>query len=912
MAMSGLWRSFLTSPCLQLRLGALREVAGLGAEGAEALLARPPLAEGELRFPWLWALCQCAEPPLLRGRNSVPAAMARLLMRRGRRRTVGLSRTEFLERMREAWHPLGQLAWAMRLLESHGDRATPALLESLRAGGSEELQECTAWALGKLGRAAVPEMAQEYGGASRRVRSLLALAFWFMGPAADRAATVLVGDQDPMASAALLAMEGAASRACVAARRTPVWLDRAAVQDLAQLAFSDQDRDYAALALGGYGPAWESTLPILRHLARDPEARVRQRLCQGLAWGGRRETRPILWELYQDVEPSVAEQARATWQAMEAIQPLTGEEVMACLQAGTSQRQSLCQQLAIGGLKPGPVAALLLEDTDLGVVALTLEALLEGGEAPTPHLARLLQLAQEGFVDRVAPLLARLEDPTLLAFWHQQLRAANREVGRLAVEAVQRLPGPLPDLRTVHPTLLPELLASLAPQRLQPSDIEVFLTIQPNWVRKAAIDALARYGQVPEPILQAVEERLEDPSASVAVAASHFFLQRGHRAGAWGLLRSPEPGFRHRGLKELQGQALPEGLLRSFRAGQFDDPEVLQVLRQHLSPEEMIRLAFDSPLRPGTALWEKVAEEVAKAGVGALDQVPACLAGGDPWKANLALLVLEKVLQGKSESSGEWVRQNWRSLPLEGEWGLRLQSALSEALSAEEEPAWLEFWDGLLESPDALLACRALQILTPARDAADLLVRALGHPQKQVRAMGLQLLGAQLSGQAWEKVAAACREAPERNLLAAVGQWCRGELEEEDLAGALCAQESLGWDSMVLFPIASDAQFCHFLDLLAAQPGSSSIQRSLAECRISKLSKVSWGRLKGLLGKEVHPGFLLRRWPRLVITALLDPRLGPNWVKSQGEAAREGLHLALKRPGLTLRRLARNALAWLN
>ena len=100
-------------------------------------------------------------------------------------------------------------------------------------------------------------------------------------------------------------MEEAASVAVVEARRGPIWLDDESVQALAKLAFSDQERLFAAGGLGFFGPSSLKTLPILRHLARDGDAEVRRMVVWAVNWSGLPEGLPVLLSLLEDQDPGV-------------------------------------------------------------------------------------------------------------------------------------------------------------------------------------------------------------------------------------------------------------------------------------------------------------------------------------------------------------------------------------------------------------------------------------------------------------------------------------------------------------------------------------------------------------------------------------------------------------------------------
>ncbi|CAN0118001.1 unnamed protein product, partial [Phaeothamnion confervicola] len=285
------WALFLAGENQPLRLFAMRVCSLNGAEGARILLGHSP-RKGET-YSWLWALSRCAP------REELPAShlTPRLKFLLGRQNhvpawVVRRNREECREALVEAVHPQQILACAVRLLELHDEKAIPVLLDFIRhppagieSDDWEEKAECAAWALGTLGRAAVPEIVQALSDASFRGRRHLSRALWYMGSDAARAVPALLEHYSLEAHSALLAMESAASRQLVAQRLLPVWLDEGSICDLAMLAFSDDldGRLYATTALAaGSGTRLGRFLPILRTLARDPESRVRLRLAESL------------------------------------------------------------------------------------------------------------------------------------------------------------------------------------------------------------------------------------------------------------------------------------------------------------------------------------------------------------------------------------------------------------------------------------------------------------------------------------------------------------------------------------------------------------------------------------------------------------------------------------------------------
>ncbi|MEW6277469.1 MAG: HEAT repeat domain-containing protein [Candidatus Eremiobacterota bacterium] len=251
-----------------MRLFALRALAELG--DAEAL-ARS--LRGPDRIPAAWALARLgpsALPVVAPLKSSVLAAAVASwwIRRRERAWKVRPGRPQCLRALRQAEHPLARFAHADRLVSLHGEHAIPPLLELLR-----EDPELGGWALGQLGRVALPEMLDAFRSGSRRVREGILTALWYLGSDA-RPAEALVADHLPvhpdLCEAVLLnlgSLELARRRARVC------WLDEQAVTELALAAFGEEvlARREAVRLLGWFGPARRQAVAVLSQLTGDPE-----------------------------------------------------------------------------------------------------------------------------------------------------------------------------------------------------------------------------------------------------------------------------------------------------------------------------------------------------------------------------------------------------------------------------------------------------------------------------------------------------------------------------------------------------------------------------------------------------------------------------------------------------------------
>jgi len=524
----------------------------MGSEGAEAMLRQPLRNDGQA-FPWLWAVRRSLAPDQIPASPpNTPGAWVRFLARwDGRKHTWQVKRTraDCAQAMLEAVHPLQVLACAVRLLELHGEGAIPALLKVLRTRPAEPLDvrpECAAWALGSLGPAIVPEVLDCYQGASRRVRGHLAMALWYLGPRARKALPVLLDDPSPQASAALLAMEGAACEGLVARGRGPVWLDVKGVQALARLAFGDDEkgRVFAAAGLGCYGPSAETGLPILEHLAWDPEPRVRLTVAQSLSWGERRDALDIVLRLTEDPVESVRTAAIQTLGTLfESVIPARQALLDRVVAGPVSVRKPAAVQLARIGLPPdrqeevselldqAPPALLpyLLEAADIcggiGFHRQPVLALVDQDRGPEARCAVVRTLApfldSQGFARLRELLFDEEQEVALLA----ARLLARKGLARLEL-GERLLTVPVPALLELLKALRTEgcpgemLVGDWLPLLGHPDDDVVALAAR-------ALQQMAGTDQVTPEVVSGLSALLESPRATVALAAARTLLELG-------------------------------------------------------------------------------------------------------------------------------------------------------------------------------------------------------------------------------------------------------------------------------------------------------------------------------------------------------------------------------------------------
>ncbi|MEW6284377.1 MAG: hypothetical protein AB1758_37525, partial [Candidatus Eremiobacterota bacterium] len=308
------WREQLRHARVSVRLYAQRALARLG-DGERLASA------GDLPF-LAWAVARSGNPlglARLRSRDLLRGTLARFLgSLKARPRQVRRSRQECLRALQSATHPLAAYSCAHRLVELHGEAAIPCLLSCLTR---EKLAGASAWALGRLGRACLAESLEAYRRGSDRVRNGVLKALWYLGRDARGAEEVISVDLDrlPLVEAVLLAMESFGSPALLRALRDadrPVWLDRASVDELALLAFSEGDpvRGRAIKAMAGFGDDRLRAVKALAALCRDPDSGVWGPAMRALVETGERSAAREILDLLQ-----VAEKRPETRRAIELL-----------------------------------------------------------------------------------------------------------------------------------------------------------------------------------------------------------------------------------------------------------------------------------------------------------------------------------------------------------------------------------------------------------------------------------------------------------------------------------------------------------------------------------------------------------------------------------------------------------------
>jgi HEAT repeat protein len=867
--MESLWGRFLGHERLYIRWRALRVAE------TSALLDGPSFdREGE-RYPYIWALSSQASSGQLESRRDDLALRARFLVRRqARARTWKrrLSRPTCAQAVLDSRHPIETLACVVRLLEMHGAEAIQPLLEIVRIPPPrlqwDDRAECAAWALGRLGRVAVPEILQEFRDGSQRVRRHLCTALWYLGPAAgSRAAALLVQDHSEYSTAALLAMESAASLAMVQARRGPIWLDSQAVRALAELAFSEKDRSYAAVALGCFGPAYLDTLPILDQLAQDPAPEVRLNLARGLQWGGRPDALGVLYLLCRDENEGVAESAR------EAVSGYDSQLVdwdLILSRGGPWQRRRLAQYLAEVGA-PARLDDLVLKrllDSEPEFVVSLLGCLERRNPLPKLFLPAIQLLLEEDGPVRLAAARLALgwgDDPELGPLWQRLLWDSDLEVACLAATAVGRSGRPLAEwgLKKTEMLRLPalvlaRLLEEMGPGVMAAREFLPLLARREVGARLAAVLTL-RECKSPE-VLRALRGRLRDPSDSVAVASARALIKHGQAEHGWVLLRSDLAEVREKTAGWLAKHGRPRGLDREYTSGRCYNLETLRLLPARRRAE----LVLEAFLK----LRQPCASHLVELGPPAMDWMPQLLGHRRLVVRSLAIEALVRLLP--LEGVQAWLARHGHRLPLDlaenargPEQRLldRLHRLLLEHCPAiEGSPIWLsvsrsEYWD---------TASRGLQILAQGSGSnpafVEGLLDGLGHFEPQVRRFTLELVDRHLPRELWHSQA----ESQEAKLLMVARHFGQASVEPVALQRAVEQLGQWGLQATSLLRPSSPSQLLALVSCAGSSESFDRVAPHLMAAYTGKTDPELNNALRTLV--RTHPAYhtpLASRWPKL-------------------------------------------------
>lgn len=912
------WRQLLQHETLLIRLCALRTFAQAGEVGARALLTGPTFDRPHERYPWVWALSRCVSPETFR---HLPAhglvARVRFLVRRAdrvHRWPRPLSREACVEALMEANHPMQILACAVRLLEQHGERAIPALLEVLRVTHlHEDKAECAAWALGRVGRVAVPETVHCYKGASPRVRRHLAIALWYLGPEAVKAVPVLLPDKSEQATAALLSMEDRASVAMIAEGRGPIWLDEQAVRCLAEIAFSEQPRAFAAASLGGFGPAAFRATPILKHLARDPDVEVRRMLARGLAWGGRSDAFLLLLKLSDDEDATVRDYAR---RGMLALQQSPNDTRAALLrhfvQGAEDERHLAATQLSYLGLPSGlqhetRKALETANDAELNHLLL---ALAVSGEVEPEYQSIVLELLQTrlplapyGF----ARLLQFLPDsPAVRDACARVLETSDRLAVEIASNKLASTGAPLAELPVELGTLpvksIATLLGALEPDQISARDLlPMFHRAEPEAQRAAAV-AVGLLGTTDEHVLQTLIAGLHAGSDEVAASCAHALVRLGHLEHGWALLRASDPSIQQRAVElvQLSGDVSP--VLQAFRSGRFRNSGAFRALKQLLTPELLVQLieeTLPSLIPPFTVTV--LAGHLVAAGVTALARVPVWLVSTDTVLRELGFELLEQLL-APQEAYLDWVAENGELLPLDApQIGHRLHSLLSWYLARAQSwghPAMLPLWERLARSPLDDVAARALTALAkryahfPDERILQHLGAALADPEAVIRRTALREMRHHLPPELWLLPDS---DSEERQLLSDIRLFLANQIDPLRLARLMEQIEEQGLDHANLLTPETPRQALLLLQVMPHSLVAAQMASRLLWAYSGPTTPAMWRELlRAARCESSFPADLAKRWPRLVVSALARWQDGIEWVLALGTFADDGLIAAVR------------------
>lgn len=932
------WRARLGEKSLVLRLTALRALSGMAEVGARALLTGPSFQEPDLGYPWVWALCRCVDPGILRilrlsGHPSQSLlARARFLLQRQARPKrewkVRRSRSRCLEAMAASEHPQQTLAWAVQLLEMHGDHAIPPLLELIRMHppGREELfyekAECAAWALGRLGRICQSEVLAEYRHASARVRRHLAMALWYLGKSADKAVPLLVADKSRQAHAALVAQEERGSQAMLAARRGPVWLDAEAVESLAGIAFSDGDRQFAAGCLGGFGPACGQTLPILNYLAQDPDESVRHTLVRGLGWGGRPETIPLLTQLRNfDASRQVRDRAQAALESFHSWRLASREALLKMAMEGD---EAALGQLAEVGL-PECEADLnsFMRRLSDGQLALLLVALARTRPFPSVEAGLLLQNLAQGppaVRSAAAGCLRHVEQTSeVVRGWRRALcdedgkvvEAAARALGQLR-RGLKELGLTAGDLKKLPSRALAALLAEVDPTLLTPDDLLTLLKRPESEPRAAAATALGLLGKPHKRVVQALVKGLDDPQ--VRLSHARALLNLGQLHYAWYLLFSQSPGDHQRALQALdQLPEVPGGLLDEFRRGQLVNEKVIAWLSTRLQPADFLNLVDEALPGLGLPQAQLLARAIVAKGLAGLDRLPQWLGHPVASVRAAALEALHTFFKVPLEVYQEWLAERGLVLPLrQDNTSPRLPEIVLDFLGlcrAWVIPRLTPILAELAHCHHAPVAAQAVSMLGRAYTAhghplaAQAVMSAFHHPGPAVRAAALRAASSTLPVEFWGQDPAPYRES---HLLQRAADYIQFGLDRARLLEGLLWLHSLESEVELFQPQRSE-HVRVLVSLLDTPLGCAQRVMRLLWNYTGPLDLGTWRAiLRAAANPETRPlhAELARRWPRLVVSALAYRADGLDWVAGLESAADKGLALALEHRSRHLRNRA--------
>jgi HEAT repeat protein len=927
------WTRLLRHDLLHIRLCALRVLSGLGEAGARALLMGPSFRRQGECYPFIWALTRCVQPGLFQAlRVSGEAshdllARARYLTRRAarphsyRRR---LSRAACAEAIAHSDHPLETLACTVRLLEIHKDDAVPVLLELLRTPPPQliwdEKAECAAWALGQLGRLAMHDVIQEYRKASKRVASHLAMALWYLGPLAEKAIPYLIKDSSPEATAALLAMEDKASLAMVEARRGPVWLDELAVQALAEIAFSDGDRSYAAAGLGCFGPAAPTGLPILRHLSQDPDLEVRLNVARGLGWGGRPDGMSLLLELGEDPDGSVRQRAsQSIKNYYESPDELRQVLLVSARSGSEMERRRAAEQLGELGLAEGTeVGDLLADSFTAGPI---LKAMLAWNHVAELYRPRVLELTQQKYPMRLAAarLLERWpDDEESRKAWRRLLWEGALELQELAVAAVQRSGLGLSEwqlgaaeLLSLPGSVLGQLLAAVPQEKLCHQDLLPLLERPEPEARLAAAIALGICARLEE-VEEALAAQLHLQDDRLAVQCARTLLKLGSQKYRWAFLRSAHILDRE---EALGSGGLPESFREEYVSGLLYSESNFKLMCTMLPVEQAAEIEAEAMAK----LRAKARpSQLGSLGPVALPYLPELLGHYSPSVRLAARDALKALFSIPSHACTDWLAFHGLQLPLvEGASPAELEALqvivcnyLQRSNVCSDERI-RPLWQLLSRSWVAQVACLAVDSLgrayrqTPAPELMESLLVALHHAEESVRRSALLRVGRDLDPRGWTPPFRK-RISPEAWLVTTAKRFAEQPVDvpASELQQALeFLNEVRGLDTSFFVP-ELPVQLMILLNLAGRSPGYDFSLAHLIWTYRGETEKTLWDKILQVaqdpLLTHLH-GALVERWPQLVVSALRERPDGVEWVGSLGKRCLTGMFQALRHKKAELR-----------
>jgi len=307
-------------------------------------------------------------------------------------------------------------------------------------------------------------------------------------------------------------------------------------------------KSMAASALRQLGPEYARLIrPVYREMLKDPQSSQRLTAARQLLQEGDEDRKlvvPVLRELLKAGQPYERTQAA---QLLVQADPDRADEAVAALRGMIQDRQTRQAAVsALAGMGPDhaavavPILREMLRDADISSRHQAINTLGQLGPAAKdalPELAELLTERQYGFM--VANTLGRIGGDAVPALV-KALESGDQQTQRAAVQALGQIG---PDAAAAVPTLLKMLTApdrsgsrqmvQFALQRIGPAvapELAKLLIAEETAVRRAAAEALQRFGGDARSALPALEKAAADEDLIVRRVAALTAFRAGSRS----------------------------------------------------------------------------------------------------------------------------------------------------------------------------------------------------------------------------------------------------------------------------------------------------------------------------------------------------------------------------------------------